>query len=543
MNGDEQSKIEKPAPGTDKLAVRMKPLSAMGDSSRFSTWMRSIWRQRWLSLVAAWTICVCGWTAVALWPSNYMSSAVVYADLHRLADQDTLAESRSLAGQSSDQGPVALLKMVLLSEQSLADVRKAAELDDLHAGALAENIMIRATAPTLFVTSYDHGDPTTAHQVLETLFSSFSSRLSKAASENVADLQQNIIDLEDQLRIADLDLKRFQQGNADYFEGIPAEAADVAVLREEVSELQRRIERAIIARDDVAQQLAQLPLSQQAPDGQAPINQSQQADQAAELAALEAKLEQLRERYADSHPYVSTVINAIQDLKAAEGGDGVPPLADVELGDAPSDDSDTNEQLDDLKRLHEEKIAELSTLNNNLAKKQREIDRFNALTESTSSVEAEQSRLETKKNNLEGALAELVSRRDELQQQTDGQAGQQGSGTEQTSFRLINGPNFPDKPTGPSRLLCLVFVLLAGIGIGGAIAILRNQSKGVFESAWQLKKRFDVGVLGTISEILSPAERKQLGYSRWLRLGCLGLWVFSAVSDSGGYEFADTVGR
>jgi hypothetical protein len=119
----------------------------------------------------------------------------------------------------------------------------------------------------------------------------------------------------------------------------------------------------------------------------------------------------------------------------------------------------------------------------------------------------------------------MIARRDEL-------GKKQESHVEQASFRLIKEPNLPAKPTGPSRLVCLALVLLGGLGIGGVVAVLRNHAKGVFENAWQLKQRFDVGVLGTISEVLTPAERKRIGYSRLaFGLGSLALvGVFSGLA-------------
>lgn len=540
-----KASTEKSASDSGRDGLRAKPRRAVDDSSRLSTWIRSIWRQRWLSLVTAWTICVTGWTAVALWPSNYMSSAVIYADLHRLVDEDTLIES-GLVQSWSDPDPVALLKSVLLSDQGLSDVRVATELDDQYASTLDKDIMIRATAPTLFVASYDHSDPATAHRVLEQLFSSLDERMSAAASEETIELQRDITDLEEKLQIADADLAEFRQVNAEVFAETTDPAIGIAALEQDIADLRQRIESAIIERDEVAQQLAELPLSQQAPNEPVPneLASSEPApieplseSQREELALLRVKLDELRERYADTHPYVSTVLKAIDALEVqADAGEQSTP-ENNETDTATIDGGDISAQLADLKQLHEEKIAKLSKLNNDLATKQREIDRLQALTDTTSSVEAEQSRLETEKRELEAALAELVSRRDAGQKETGQQqanepSGQQDAKAEQTSFKLINGPSLPNKPTGPSRLLCLALVLLGGIGIGSSAAVLRNQSKGVFESAWQLKQRFDVGVLGTISEVLSPAEQKQFGQARLaFGLACLGLMgLFSGLA-------------
>jgi len=519
MTRDLSNKSE---PGSDKAAARSMLKRSTGQAGRFSTWMRSIWRQRWLSLLCAWAVCMAGWLAIALWPSHYMSSAVVYADLHRLI-AETSETGHETSDDLSDQGPVDLLKTVLLSDQNLADVRESAKLDDHDAETLATDVTLRATAPTLFVASYDHNDPTVAHSVLEKLFSNLNDQLEQTASEDTALSDQEIADLEKRFENATTNLLDFEQTNADLFGEVATGIDDIDAFEQELSELQEQIEDAIIERDEVAQQLAQIPVGQQAPNDPVPINVVTES-QEAELELLETKLGELRERYADTHPYVSTVVKSIDAIKAGKDVD--------EQSTTENQDEIDESQLNNLQQRHEEKIAKVSQLNNDLANKQREIDRLSALTETVSSAEAERSILTEEKKDLETELADLVSRRKQAEQLSGAQNVQQDANKEQSSFRLINAPNLPEKPTGLSRLMCLALVLLGGIFIGGFVAVVRNQSKGVFESAWQLKQRFDVGVLGTISEVLTPAEQKKLGYSRLVfGLGCIGLvTVFSGLA-------------
>ena len=304
----------------------------------------------------------------------------------------------------------------------------------------------------------------------------------------------------------------------------PEESPSIEDLEREASVLEQKIEDALIRRDEIAQQLAELPSEQQQASEAVPQGPDLSASRAAELATLEAKLTELRQRYADTHPYVSQVIDTIEAIKNQQENDQPPTQVNADEADQSIGDSNLGEKLAELKKQHQEKIEEISRLNNELADKRREIDHVSTLTEDTSSVEAEQSRLEGAVEDLNATLVSLTARSEQAQRQDDGQVKDQGDQQEQASFKLINGPNLPDKPAGPSRLLCLVLVLFAGVGAGGAAAMLRNRSMRVYESAWQLKKRFDVGVLGTISEVLSPAERKQLRVSKAVfGLGCIAL--------------------
>lgn len=500
--------------------MRKKKLS--GRPERFATWMRSIWRRRWLSLTCAWTICVLGWAAVALWPSLYMSSAVVYADLGRLVDRGIVAAGNG-AEAALDQRDGSALKAALLNDESLAELRNTTALDVRSIDELKQSIMIRATAPALFVASYDHHDPAIAHQVLDSVLSSFVKRLDSADTSQTVDFEQEITDLQARLEEAEADLASFNQANVDIFEDLDGRPARIGVLENEIIDLEARIERAIIERDEVALELAQLPSSQEEQDEPAPAP-SLSASELSELAALQSRLAELRERYADSHPYVSTVLNAIETLESKIGNEAQDGAGDGSDEATPSGDRAIDEQVAELKKRHGEKIDRLSELNNELANKQREIDRLNALTASTSSVEAEQSKLVAARDELAAALTELTADPETAGEGAGSARAGQDGGTEQRAFKLINEPSLPDKPNGLPRLLSLALVLVGGVSIGSGMAVLRNRSKGVFESAWQLKQRFDVGVLGTISEVMSPSERKELSQAKIVfAAACLGL--------------------
>lgn len=509
---------------------RPKRYRASSESSRINTWMRSIWRRRWLALASAWVLCLVGWAIITLWPSHYVSSAVVYADLHRLIDQKSPTASLT-TGHDAEQNPAALLTTILLSEDNLSTLRKTVKLDDQPASTLGEDITIRSTAPALFVTSYHHKDPAKAHLVLETLIATLGDQTEKKATETEASLKEEMAKLEKRIQAAEVNLALFEEINVAVVNEPSEETSDIAALERGASDLEQQIEEALAERDEIAQQLAQLPSEQQASETAAQ-GQTLSASETAELATLKARLTELRERYADTHPYVSQVIETIEAIETPAANNQAPTQTSSGKENQSIGDSKINDKLAELKKQHEEKIAEIARLNKELANKRREIDRLGTLTEDTSSVEAEQSRLEGAVEDLKATLVSLTARSEQVQRQDDEQIEHQAEQTEEAPFKLINGPNLPDKPTGPPRLLCLALVLLAGIGSGGAAAVLRNRSKRVFESAWQLKKRFDVGVLGTISEVLSPAERKQLGYSRLVfGLSCFALLgVFSGLA-------------
>lgn len=499
------------------IGPRGKPVPARsgGLIDRVLAWWQSIWRRRWISVITAWLICVAGWSVITLWPTSFIASAVIYADLAHLVDKKE-------AATRTEQTPAAMLKSLLLSDEALEDIRKNVDLDPTGDRPLRDDIMLRSTVPPVFVLAYEHKNPDTAQHVVEALVAGYRERLdqaSEATLETAKALDEQINDHERRLQAAESNLADFKRGNADYLESTGSKQAELALLEEELSSLEGQVKATTVNRDTIAAKLAKVrETDTDTKEVEAPRSLEELQS---ERNALETELAKLQDRYADSHPYVVAVFDTIQTLSAEA-------LALTQ----PADSDEAPIDREELEQRHGELIAEVSALNSRLEDKRREIEQLQALTRTATSVEAEVSELEVEKEELKTALSDLRQSRNELGEDLGGEATQE-------AFRLIKQPELPIDPVGPSRLMALAAVLLGGTGLGAAVAVFCNRFKGVFESAWQLKKRFDVGVLGSISEVMTPAERKQLGYSRLtFGLACLAL-----LGTFGGLVIAELTNR
>lgn len=505
--------------GYSHPSEKSAPARSNGLTDRMLSWWRSIWRRRWLSIVTAWLICIAGWSVIALWPTSYITSAVIYADLAELVDENEAAEP-------TGQAPAAMLKSILLSDEAINDVQETILPDPAEGQSLRDDIMLRSTAPPVFVLTYEHKDPGIAQRVLEALIANYQSRLEQAletSAEAVEVLDEQISDHERSLQTADIDLITFENANADYLQSAGDRQAELALLQEELSGLNDQLKATIAERKKIVADLAK------ARDEEADVTEIDAPRSLEELRAerdtFEAELTTLRERYADSHPYVVAVLDALEAVDTE-----LLTLTRPETGDASADEGAPLDP-DELEQRHGELIVELSSLNSSLEDKRQKIEQLEALTRTTTSVEAELSEREAGIEELRTALSDLQQSRFELEGDSGGEATQR-------AFRLIKQPELPTDPVGPSRLLALAAVLFGGTGLGAAVAVFCNRLKGVFESAWQLKKRFDVGVLGTISEVMTPSERKQLGYSR-LTFGLACLALLGAFSGLAVAEWTD----
>jgi polysaccharide chain length determinant protein (PEP-CTERM system associated) len=508
-------KEEDNAPLPQHLAA-VKPQRSGGLGDRFGTLWRSIWRRRWLSITTAWLICLIGWAAIALWPTSFMASAVIQADISQLASADA-------SSGSGTAPPADLFKSLLLSDEGLLALQDDVKLDPAKSATIQQDLTLRSTAPPLFVATYSHESPEVAQQVLETLIQGFRNRRETSLGE----AQQAIEALDEQIdrqkaviQVAKADLDAFRTDNADYLDDAGNRAAELAILEEEVAGLEKQVNDTVVLRDDIAAELVKV---RDVPAEARPGIDGPELN--AQRATLEAELGKLRERYADTHPYVTAVFDAIEAIDSKIENQAANASAEVASNGGEID-------REALEQRHGELIVGVATLNTRLEGKRREIELLETLTRTTSSVEADFRQLLAEKDALEGALTRLEQRREKLRGEEREEAGKD-------TFRLISKPELPSEPVGPSRLMALAAVLLGGVGLSAAAAVIRNRVTGVFESAWQLRKRFDVGVLGTISEVMTPAERRRLGYSR---IG-FALACFALIGAFSGLVFAELHGK
>lgn len=77
------------------------------------------------------------------------------------------------------------------------------------------------------------------------------------------------------------------------------------------------------------------------------------------------------------------------------------------------------------------------------------------------------------------------------------------------TFRVIDPPKLPAKPSGPNRPLLFAVVLVAGLGMGVAFAFLLSQINTTFSTVQKLRSTFTLPVLGRISAIVSVRERRK----------------------------------
>lgn len=462
-----------------ELMQRLNHSSAM---ERIDAALVRIWRRRWLAIGIAWLICVLGWLLIAGWPDRYRSSAVVFADTDQMKTISSLG-----AGDAGDE-PTAILRASLLADRYLQVLDAAVGPTPAASQPERTDVTISTATPPIFVISYEHDDPLVAQRGLNALLTEFID-LNFTPSSDAAALDHQIEQQRARRDAAASALEDYRRVNAGNLGGPDGPAARLEAARAELLSLAGELEAALAAQASFEAQLADLsPTVAPAGAGEAAPPAD---DPRARLAELQAELAKLRERYAETHPYIVQIKEQITGAEAAAAA--APPPAEPPRIANP----DYEQNKDQLVK----QASLIGSLRQQITDKEAELALLETAAKSAPTVEAKLAELMSERDRLEGELAKLITQRRKLSEE---QADHR-----ETSFRMINAPSLPTGPTGPPRLFLLGLVLLAGAGLGGVVAVMRSRMDGVFETTRELRRRLNVAVIGSLSAVVRDVDRRQ----------------------------------
>src|SRR4029077_3362846 len=94
-------------------------------------------------------------------------------------------------------------------------------------------------------------------------------------------------------------------------------------------------------------------------------------------------------------------------------------------------------------------------------------------------------------------------------QQSAQMTEQRDSKSDHVNFRIVDPPQTPTKPSGPDRGLFLTGLLFAGIAAGVGVAFLLAYLDTSFVDLRQIKQRYEVPVLGSVSFVTTHADESR----------------------------------
>lgn len=471
-----------------------------------------IWRGRWLALAIAWLVCLIGWAAVTMIPNQYESHARIYVDTENFpgallpggfmpTNSDarlTLLRQTLLSGANVER--MVEEAGVLPEDGSQDDGDQAAAL----VSAIRDRTRIEVEDRNFFLIDYADRDPYRAQKVvsglLETVANPAVGRDTEQLRETTEFLDGQIETARAQLDAAESRMTEFQELNAAHIGGSDRFYMRLQEARARVQDVRDELALATAERNELERQLTTtrqtLPVASQP---------GRLVGRAAELESLRERLSELQSRYTPQHPDVTSTRRAIENLEA-----------DMRNNPLPEERGASNPAYERLRLQLAQTGARVARAESSLEQAEMRAAELAAEVDVAPRAEAEYRRLASDVELAKRNYTQLTQQRDQARI-----AGEFGARGNRLELEIIDPPSLPEQPSSPNRLMLLAAVLVIGLGLGAAVALLIGLVNSPFDSPRSLQEAFDLRVLGSLSRLRRQSDRRSaIVRSAGFILGC-----------------------
>ncbi len=496
------------------------------------TYLRGIWRYRWVAMALVWIVAITGWVVVAKMPNQYKATARIHVDTASLL-RPLL---RGLATRPDVGYRLQLMTRTLLSRPNLEKIARMTDLDiraetpkemESLLDTMAKKIKFgRTRRENLYTISYEDNDPEVAKEIVQALLTIFmESTLGETRQDSDSAqkfLIQQIAEHEARLREAENLIKEFKRKNIgnmpsagrDYFQRLQSAQGELTQARLLLKEATNR-------RNELQRQI----------EGEEPVfgfGGSSSSSQAANpiearIQNLRVRLDELRLQYTDQHPEVIAAKNTIELLEKKKK---------EALAGAPSESGTVSRELEQNPVYQQLRIslgqaeASVASLSARVEEYEKRVQELKRRVNTILEVEAELKGLNRNygliKKNYDALVSSLESAR--MGEQVE-EAG------DDVKFKVIDPPRVPLTPSGPNRVMLSTAVLIAAMAAGLALAFLLSQIRPAIYDRRTLQKITGLPVFGSISRIWTPKLllRQRIKFVAFLSVGGVLLIVYGGV--------------
>jgi len=477
------------------------------------TYLKAMWRHRWLGLGIAWLVGIISAVAILRIPDKYEASARIYVDTQSIL-QPLMS---GLAIQPNVEQAVMMLSRTLISRPNVDKLIRMADLDlaiksKTDQEALADRLMktleIKSTSrDNLYTLAFSDSDPEKAKRVVQSLVSIFvesslgSNRKDTETAKQFIDDQ--IKDYEKKLEEAENRLKDFKLRNLDFqmAEG-KTSLGQLGEVSNQLNQARLELREAENSRDAMKRQIVGedpmlLPDADETGGGGVSIPEID-----SRIESMKRNLDEMLRRYTEEHPDVVGTRRVIKDLEEEKRKQ---VAAKKKLAASnPARSISNNPVYQQLRVSLAEAEGNVASLHARVAEYESRFNRIRGSMKATPEVESEYSQLNRDYDVLKQSYQSLVSRREAASM--SGNLEARGGGAD---FRLIDPPRVSPQPVAPNRLLLLLGSLLVSLAAGIVTTFAASQLRPVFFDGRSLRDLADVPLLGTISLVESePATQK-----------------------------------
>jgi polysaccharide chain length determinant protein (PEP-CTERM system associated) len=452
-----------------------------------------------------------GTAAVLAIPGKYEAHAQIYVDTKSVLKP--LLQGLAVTNQAPDETDV--VRRALLARPNLDRVaRKVGIYSRAGTPEGAERLLAELTrlieihgdsSTGLYTISYRDPDPRTAQALVQNLLDTF---VANSIGEGRTDTRNAEAFLAQQVSEYERRLSRSEQRLADF------KQQNIGLMPDERGGYFARLQTELAARDKLRTDLAVALRQREAlrgkltgdghmvPEGApAPTDRQIRAAEALDARIHDARsaLGVLLEKFTEEHPQVRAqreMIRHLEEQRQAELGIVRKTNAAV-TADSPVAVDPVVQNLQIGLNTADLQVAALRAQLGRSEAKEAELQR---MVTTGPQIEAELARLNRDYGVTKAEYEALLQRLESARISHDADR------SEELRFKVLEPARVPIRPAKPDRPLLLAAVLLAAIGAGGAVAVLRAQTQPVFFSKASLVATLKLPVIGTVSS--APSARQ-----------------------------------
>ncbi len=467
--------------------------------------VHSVWNRRWLALAVVWGLCLLGWLVVALIPNSYESKARVFVQMQSILSDKVGVDARERKKNMERvhetlASTVNLEKVVRGTDLNLSvssDRELAGKVDMLR-----KSIEVKSEKDNLF--------EITASSSATNLSDAENAKLSRAIVQKMIDIfveenlsgdrdetSQTLKFLDAQLAKREKDLQeaeqkrvQFETENLGLLPGVGSISQRMEASRAELSQIESQLASASGSLAALNGQLSGTPPTISTPvfgggssGGVSALGQAQ-----GQLAAARAAGK------TDQHPDVIAIKRQIAAARSQGGGS---------TASRPSSYKTPNPAYSSLQSMRAERQASVAALQARKSALQADMAQLASKQSLEPGVAAEMARINRDYDVLKEQYDKILADREQIKLR-----GQVESETDSVKFRVIDPPSSPRSPAAPNRPLLLAMVLFAGIGGGVGSAFALGQIQTSYPTSAKLEKASGLPVIGSVSQVLTSAQRQ-----------------------------------
>lgn len=217
------------------------------------------------------------------------------------------------------------------------------------------------------------------------------------------------------------------------------------------------------------------------------------------LDQMRAQLENYKNRYTESHPDVVRLKKRIADFEEQIKKDGKHKVL--------SSGNDRNRRP----RLNQSFVQQRQNIKNEIIRLESERDDivkqiavYKKRVEDTPKREQELQTLERDYDNINQTYNSLLGRQLEAQIAVNMEKKQKGE-----QFRILDPARLPQSPVSPDMKMLFLFIMAAGLGIGGGVIFLLELLDTSFKEPEEIEIFLNLPVLATLPTVMSEAETRR----------------------------------